>query len=91
MSEAEYLQCPLCGWVRPVKYGYGRYGKREVRFDKMDLENALIWQLKDLRGAGKGSKYAKITIIEGKTLNELPEHIKNQIIMQCTEILEILK
>ena len=91
MSQAEYLQCPLCGWVRPINYGYGKYGKREVRFDKMDLGDALIWQLRELSGAGRGSVNAKISLIEGKTLKEIPEYIKKQIINQCTEILNILK
>lgn len=88
----ERLQCPMCGWIRPVNYGVSeRTGKpREVRFDKMNLETAAIWRLERLEPRGRGSKDAKIELIDSKTLAELPEDIKRQIKIQCQKILEII-
>jgi len=89
----ERLQCPMCGWIRPVKFGVSkRTGEaRVVRFDKMDLINARLWRLEKLTPAGRGSKDARIELVDSKTLIELPAEIKLQIISQCQAILKILK
>jgi len=89
----ERLQCPMCGWIRPVKWGISkRTGEaRVVRFDKMDLINARLWRLEKLTSAGRGSKKATIELVDSKTLIELPADIKMQIISQCQAILKILK
>jgi len=84
--QMEYIQCPMCGWLRPVSYG-----GRDVRLDKVDVETVKVWQLKELSGAGRGSKQAKIKLIEAKTLKELPEDLKNQILKQCKKIISILE
>ena len=89
----ERLACPCCGWLRPVKYGISqRTGKpREVRFDKMDLTRAPLWRLERMTPAGRGSHNAKIELVDSKTLVDLPNDIKLQIISQCQAILKILK
>lgn len=90
---AERLACPMCGWLRPVKWGVSkRTGEaRVVRFDKMDLINAPLWRLEKLTSAGRGSPKATIELVDSKTLIELPGDIKLQIIGQCQAILKILK
>jgi len=92
MKESERLQCPLCGWIRPINFGWSakKGEKREVRFDKIDLEKAFIWRKEQLKGSGRGSKEAKIEIIEAKRLNELPSELKKQIKDQAEKILKIL-
>ena len=89
----ERLQCPMCGWIRPVKFGVSSrtVEARVVRFDKMDLINARLWRLEKLTSAGRGSPKATIELVDSKTLIDLPGDIKLQIISQCQEILKILK
>jgi len=89
----ERLQCPMCGWIRPVKWGVSkRTGEaRVVRFDKMDLIYAPLWRLEKMTSAGRGSPNASIELVDSKTLIELPADIKLQIISQCQGILKILK
>ncbi len=89
----ERLQCALCGWIRPVKYGVSkRTGQvREVRFDKMDLIHAPLWRLEKMTSAGRGSPKATIELVDSKTLVQLNDDIKFQIINQCQAILKILK
>jgi len=89
----ERLQCPMCGWIRPVKYGVSqRTGEvREVRFDKMNLELAPLWRLERLVPRGRASKDARIELIDSKLLAQMPDDIKYQIKIQCQKILEILK
>jgi len=89
----ERLQCPMCGWIRPVNYGRSkRTGEvREVRFDRMNLETAPLWRLERLVPRGKASKDARIELIDSQTLIELPEELKNQIKKQCQKILKILE
>ena len=89
---SERLACPLCGWLRPVNYGYNqRTGEaREVRFDKVDVENAPMWRLERLSGKGRGSREATIELIDSKRLIELPVDLKAQIKSQCQRILAIL-
>ena len=91
--ETERLACPMCGWWRPVKWGVDqRTGEpREVRFDKVDVANAPMWRLERLTGAGRGSKDAKIELLDSRKLGELPPEIKAQIKSQCHKILEILE
>ena len=88
----ERLQCPFCGWIRPVKYGVSqRTGKpREVRFDKMDLSRAPLWRLERLTPAGRGSHDARIELVDSKTLVQLDDDIKAQIVRQCKTILNLL-
>jgi len=91
--ETERLACPLCGWWRTAKWGTDqRTGKpREVRFDKVDVESAPMWRLERLSGAGRGSREAKVELLDSKKLGELPAEIKAQIREQCGKILEILE
>ncbi len=87
MKEMIYLQCPFCGWCRPIKYG-----GREVKFDKVDPENIKAFQVRRLSGQRIGeSKGERIEIIESKTLKELPGEIKNQIKIQSKKILDGLE
>lgn len=89
----ERIACPMCGWWRTVKFGVDqRTGEpREVRFDKVDVTTAPMWRLEKLRGAGRGSKDAKIELLDSKTLGDLPEEMKEQIRQQCHKILEVLE
>ena len=91
-NPIERIACPMCGWWRPVNYGYSqRTGElREVRFDKMDIETVPLWRQENLRGAGRGSKEASIELLNSKTLVELPEELKIQIKSQCHKILSLL-
>ena len=88
----ERLACALCGWWRTVNYGYDQETgeKREVRFDKMDVEHAPLWRLERLTGKGRGSHDASIELLDSKTLIELPADLKEQIKKQCERILAIL-
>lgn len=88
----ERLACPLCGWWRTVNFGISqRTGEpREVRFDKVDLETAPMWRLEHLVGAGRGSKDAKIELVDSRKLGGLSPELKSQIRQQCLKILEIL-
>ena len=89
---SERLACPMCGWLRPVKYGISeRTGKvRAIKFDRIDVENAIMWRLERLSGKGRGSKEATIELIDSKTLSELDDYYKDQIIRQCRKILGVL-
>lgn len=89
----ERLQCPMCGWIRPVNYGKSkRTGEvREVRFDKMNMETAPLWRLERLVPRGRASKDARIELVDSKTLAQLPDELKNQVKIQCQKILKILK
>jgi len=88
----ERIACPLCGWLRTRNYGISsRTGEpREVRFDKVDLEHALILRVERLQGRGRGSKQATIELIDGKTLEEIEPKLKEQIKRQCSKIIQIL-
>jgi len=92
MAKMEYLQCPLCGWRRPIKYGIKQRNAgepREVRFDKIDVENVKVWQLYELTSEGRGM--GKMERVDYKLLQELPEDLKNQIKKQCEKILKTLE
>lgn len=94
MGEFEVYKCPLCGWERPIKYGIKQRNagaRREVRFDKIDVEKAHIWKLLDMSGAGKGSKDATIEEVDYKELRWIPQDIKDQIKDQCIKILKELE
>jgi len=90
MAEVKYLWCPLCGWRRPIKYGISQKTgmPRDVRFDKIDLEKIEVYQVYELTSEGKGK--GKMEKIEGKTIENLPEDLKQQIKNQCKKILEML-
>ena len=90
--ETERFACPLCGWWRTAKWGIDqRTGEaREMRFDKVDVAVAPMWRLEKLTGAGRGSKDAKIELLDSKKLVDLPEDLKDQIKRQCEKILEVL-
>ena len=64
---------------------------REVRFDKVDVENAPMWRLERLTGAGRGSKDARIEVVDSRKLSELSPELKAQIRQQCHKILEVLE
>ena len=91
--ETERIACPLCGWWRTIPFGMNqRTGKpRDVRFDKVDVENIPMWRLERLSGAGRGSKEAKIELVDSRKLGELPAEFKAQIREQCHRILKILE
>jgi hypothetical protein len=88
----ERIACPMCGWLRTLKYGVSEETgqPREVRFDKMDVENAPILRMEKLSGRGRASKQAVIELVSSKKLSELPEEYKEQIRIQCNRILENL-
>lgn len=85
MGEMEYYSCPFCAWTRPLSYG-----GRDVSLTKVDPGKVRVWQLRNLSGAGKGSKGAKIEIIDSQRLSELPDNLKNDIKKQCQKILQAL-
>ena len=88
-EATESLACPLCGWVRPVKYGVSQTtgAPREVRFDKItDLEHFPVWRLERLLGRGKGKD-----VLETKTLAQLPPAMRAQIKSQCQAILKAIE
>lgn len=85
MGEMQYQSCPFCAWTRPLSYG-----GREVSFTKVDPAKVKVWQLRNLSGAGKGSKSARIEIIDSKTLSDLAANLKADIKNQCQRILEAL-
>ena len=93
-NPVERIACPMCGWIRPLRY-YGRSQRsgelREVRFDRMDLEHAPIWRLDKFSGKGRGSREATIELVDSKTLAELPTDVKEQIKSQCQKMLKLLK
>lgn len=82
-----------CGWWRTYPFGISQQtgAPREVRFDKVDVENAPMWHRSRLRGAGRGSHNATIEFTDSKTLAELPDEIKEQFRTQCHKILDILE
>ena len=86
MGEMEYQSCPFCAWTRPLSYG-----GRVVSFNKVDLAKVRVWQLRNLSGAGKGSKGAKITMIDSQTLSQLPDNLKQDIKNQAYKILQALE
>jgi len=91
--ETERVCCPVCGWWRTKKWGVdSRTGEpREVRFDKVDVAVAPMWRLERLSGAGRGSREAKIEMLDSKKLGDLPADLKEQIRQQCHKILEVLE
>jgi len=92
--EVVYWQCPLCGWRRPEKYGIKQKDsgeKREVRFDKVNVEEVKVWQLWELHGAGRGSRDAVMEELDYKKLEDLPKKVKQQIKTQCQKILSKLE
>lgn len=93
MPDTERYCCPMCGWWRTSPYGVNpQTGEiREVRFDKVNLDVAPMWRLERLSGAGRGSRDAKIELINSKKLEDLPEELKEQIKRQCHKILEKLE
>jgi hypothetical protein len=93
MPDTERIACPMCGWWRTLPYGaIKETGEiREVRFDKVDPATAKLYYKSHMTGAGRGSKKAKIELSDGKTLEDLPEAIKEQIRTQCHRILEVLE
>jgi len=92
-KEVEQLACPLCGWVRGKnRYGVDQDGKpREVRFDKIDLDKALIWRVLRLGGRYPMSKRGIMEVVKGRTLAELDSNVKKQIATQCRRILNIIE
>jgi len=79
-KRREYLQCPMCGWIRPRIYS------REVRFDKVDTTKVMVWQMKEMGGYKSGFK-----LVDHKTMKDLPNNLKDQIRTQAERILEELK
>jgi len=91
MPDTVRICCPLCGWWRTSPYGIDQQGEiREVKFDKVDLENPMM-RVERLRGAGRGSSKATINLISGKKLEKLPTELREQIKDQCHKILDRLE
>ena len=91
--EVEYLQCPMCGWCRPIRYGIKQKNagkKRKVGFDIVEPGKVKVWQLRLLEGAGRGSSNAKIEITDYLILKNLDLKTKNKIKNQCKKILQEL-
>lgn len=87
------IACPMCGWYRELEsYGFSQKTglPREVRFDKVDVENAPILRVTVMTGAGRGSRNASIETVETMGLRELPEELKAQIKRQAQRILAVL-
>ena len=91
-NHTERVACPLCGWWRTLNFGIDqRTGEpREVRFDKVDVETAVLWRVERLSGAGRASRNAKIDLVDSRKLGELPAEMREQIKTQCRKILEVL-
>lgn len=90
MPEIEYYACPLCGWCRSIKYGEKETDgmeKREVRFDKVDLDKAYIFQVRI--GGGRASGF-HLDEDRSLKLEDIDEEIKKQIKKQAKKILKIL-
>jgi len=83
----------MCGWWRTLSYGVDQRtgAPREVRFDKVDPSAAPMYRKEKLAGAGRGSKEAKVELLESKGIMALPEALKEQIKEQCHKILEALE
>ena len=92
MSEVEYLQCPLCGWRKALKYGIEQRDTgafRVVTFDKVDVNKVKMWQLYELGSLGRGR--GTMREIESQKSMELNQEYRQQIIKQCKQILQILE
>jgi len=50
-----------------------------------------MWRVELLSGKGRGSRQARIELVEARTLSELPEEFKSQILNQCRRIITILE
>ena len=82
------LSCPLCGWSRVIETRSGR-----IRFDKLDLQNGEVYQVR--YGGGRGSGFYKDStqsrslpqVMKDPSLKDLIDQIRDQ----CTAILETLK
>ena len=86
MAEMTYQQCPFCGWCRPIKYG-----GRVVQFNKVDPEKIRVLQTRRLTGTrAHQAPGGHISIVDAKTLKELPSELKDQIKNQCQKILKAL-
>lgn len=92
MPDTQRICCPMCGWWRTHPYGVDRHGVvRQVRFDKVDPETAPMYRRERLGGAGRASSKASIETLETKTLQDLPDDLKEQIRSQCHRILAVLE
>jgi len=86
MAEMIYYACPFCGWCRPEKYG-----GRVVQFNKVDPEKVKVVQTRRLTGTrAHEAPGGHISIIDSKTLKELPAEFRDQIKNQCEKILKAL-
>lgn len=100
MADLEYLQCPLCGWMRC--FTYGKYGKqidrktgnimgiREVNFSKVDPDKVNVYQKRRFIGKGRGKKPVN-ELLEARKLKDLPDVLKIQIKGQAQRILQLLQ
>jgi len=85
-TRMESFVCPLCALNRPVTIKSGE----RVKFDKVDLEEAIILQVRYAGGLSSGfpvSHEESMTleqIIESNEYNDIIEQIKEK----CEEILE---
>ena len=92
MPDSVRYCCPMCGWWRTLQYGVDRKTgeAREIRYDKVDPEQAPMYRRERLSGAGRASKNAKIETLETQKLQALPDEMKDQIRAQCQKILRAL-
>ena len=93
MSEVVYVCCPLCGWWRVVDYELKADGKRATsEYKRWDFTSQSLgsdmWQVRVFKGAGRGR--GTINVIERKGLLDIPQEFKDQIVQQCTDILQAL-
>lgn len=88
LSEIEQFSCPLCGWSRVIETRKGR-----IRFDKVDLQNGEVFQIRYAGGRGSGfykdptKSRSLIDIKNDPELKDLISQIKNK----CKEILKVLR
>lgn len=87
-SKFPQLSCPLCGWSRVIETRSGR-----IRFDKVDLTNGEVYQVR--YGGGRGSGFYKDST-QSRTLPQVKadpslKDLVDQIRDQCKAILQVLK
>ena len=97
--EIETLACPFCGWHHSIKQSRKRTGRSALNIDvpvgfsfsNIDPSKVLVYQRRKMSGAGRGSKNAKIEIIAGQYLWQLPEPLKEELKSQALKIIDFLE
>lgn len=86
-SRIEQMSCPVCGWSKVIDTKAGR-----IRYDKVDLENGEVLQVRYAGGRGSGffkdqSQSKSLTQIKSDPqYADLIDQIRNQ----CKAILKVI-